>query len=129
MDQVFTFPYNHEQYNPAMPMAQIGVTNPGGQSVMLSAIVDSGSDATMIPRQYLQEIDAVFVRKGWVSGISGVRQPVNLRLVDVQVGSHLIPAVRVIETINQQEAILGRDVLNQLIVTLNGLAQVTEIAA
>ena len=128
MNKVFTFSYNNEQYDPAMPFVEIAIATPGDSVVSLPAIVDSGSDATMIPKQYLQAIDAVFVRKGWVSGISGVRQQINLHLVDVQIGPHWVPAIRVIETANQREAILGRDVLNQLIVTLNGLAQVTEIA-
>jgi len=129
MDNVFTFSYNNEEYDPAMPVVQIRLTNPGSHTVTLSAIVDSGSDATMIPKHFLQEIEAVFVRKGWVSGISGVRQQVNLYLVDVQIGSYIVPSIRVVETNNQREAILGRDVLNQLIIKLNGLAQVTEITA
>ena len=60
-------------------------------------------------------------------GITGVAQPVGLYSVMIQISSHMLPSIHVIATARDSEVILGRDVLNHLIITLNGLAGVTEI--
>jgi hypothetical protein len=57
----------------------------------------------------------------------GHRQTVNLYRVEVQIGTYKIPGIRVIG-INNNEAIIGRDVLNHLIVTLDGIAGETAIS-
>lgn len=60
--------------------------------------------------------------------MSGVRYPADIYEVTLRIGAYDLPKVRAVADPSNQETILGRDVLNQLIVTLNGLAQVTEIA-
>lgn len=62
-------------------------------------------------------------------GITGIAYPVDLYLITVQIGSHNIPAIRAIVATSDGETIIGRDVLNQLVVTLNGPANVTEIVS
>ena len=52
---------------------------------------------------------------------------VDLYLVAIQLGSELIHGLHVVSIPPTNEAVIGRDVLNQLIVTLNGLAGVTEV--
>jgi hypothetical protein len=47
--------------------------------------------------------------------------------VDLAIGSFTFPDTEVIANIQTDEIVLGRDVLNQLIVTLNGLESVVEI--
>lgn len=58
---------------------------------------------------------------------TGHAQTVNLYLVEVQIGSYKIPGIRAVG-LKTTEAILGRDVLNQLIITLDGIAGTTEIS-
>lgn len=52
---------------------------------------------------------------------------IEMAVRDVRIGPHLIRGIKAVAAVGQQETLLGRDVLNNLIVTLNGLASVTEV--
>jgi predicted aspartyl protease len=127
---VYTFDYSTE-YDPPGPIVEFQVSKAGQQTpdVTLSALVDSGADATMLPITALQSIGARYVETRQMRGIVGLAYPVDLYLVSIRIGVHPMPAVRVIAGVAESEAIIGRDVLNHLVVTLNGLASVTEIGA
>jgi hypothetical protein len=44
-------------YSPVIPVAEIGIRGLGSEhEVVVSAIVDSGADATIIPVQYLRQV-------------------------------------------------------------------------
>ena len=58
---------------------------------------------------------------------SGLRVPVTIYVVQLQIGSSVLPGVEVVGRTGSNETIVRRDMLNQFIVTLNGLANVTEI--
>ena len=60
-------------------------------------------------------------------GVTGVAQMVDLYAVTIELGSQIVPAIWAIATLDN-EVILGRDVLNQLVITLNGPAEVTEVS-
>jgi hypothetical protein len=46
---MITFPYN-TQYEPAVPVCEITLINTDlGQQVLLSGVVDTGADATLVP--------------------------------------------------------------------------------
>jgi len=53
--------------------------------------------------------------------------PVDVYVLNIRVGPHWVRGVRVVAVAAHTEIVLGRNVLNHLIVTLNGLAGVTEI--
>lgn len=55
------------------------------------------------------------------------RTVVNIYEVSLRIGPHRFPHLRVAADLHQGMAILGRDVLNHLVVTLDGLANATEI--
>ena len=112
-------------YMPSAPVITIQVRD--RKEVRLTALVDSGADATMIPINILRSIGAHRVDTMQMRGITGVAQPVGLYSVMIQISSHILPSIHVIATARGSEVIPGRDVLNHLIITLNGLAGVTEI--
>ncbi|MCX6048428.1 MAG: retroviral-like aspartic protease family protein [Chloroflexi bacterium] len=112
-------------YSPSAPVINFKLV--ADHELELVALVDSGADATMIPINFLREINAPYVKRQRMRGVTGVAQQVNLYLVTIQISVHRLPAIRVIATTPGNEVILGRDVLNHLIVMLNGLAGVTEI--
>jgi predicted aspartyl protease len=92
----------------------------------VTALVDSGADATMIPINLLRKIRARVVETRRLRGVTGSSKVVQLYGVTIRIEGFVLPAVQVIATVGD-EATLGRNVLNHLIVTLNGLAGVTEI--
>ena len=123
--------YTHDYdagYNPAMPVVEIQLRRSASQPpIYLQAIADTGSDATMIPLRYLRQLQA---RKGhtqMLSGVAGGRYEVDLYGVSVQIGSHRPVYVDAVGTVANNEAIIGRDVLNQFVVTLNAPSHVVEV--
>lgn len=125
---MYTFEYDGS-YIPSMPVAeiQIGKSNTA-PALVLRAIVDSGADATIIPVRWLKQIRARKSEKAWMSTTTASRRLIDLYAVSLRIGGFEQRALSVVGSLDMEEAILGRDILNHLIVTLNGLAGVTEIA-
>lgn len=117
-------------YNPPAPVIEVGVRGPGQDSreVRVTALVDSGADATMLPIHVLRSVGARYVETRYVRGVTGTRQVADTFLAVIQIGQHTIPTSEAVAVIRGEEAILGRDVLNRLIVTLDGPALALEIA-
>jgi len=63
----------------------------------------------------------------WMRGVTGGRVEVDRYLVAIHIGSNLIRGLHVVAAPVSNEAVIGRDVLNQLVVTLDGPAEVTEV--
>lgn len=121
-----TFPYNDFDHDPSAPVADI--TFVGTKRVTISALIDSGSDGSMIPFEVLLDIGAEYVETRRVRGVFSRARSMNLYFVDVQLGGYDIPAIRVVAIEPGQTAIIGRDILNHLIVTLDGIGSITEIS-
>ncbi len=116
-------------YYPSMPVVEIQVASleKPDEPVTLLALVDSGADATFIPENYLQTMQAKSIRKARVRGIRGGSYPVDMYLVQITIGAYKFFGVRVIGD-EQGQAILGRNVLNEAVVTLDGLANIVQIS-
>lgn len=123
-----SFDYN-TNYFPAFPYLEMTVIGKqGGRERVLNGLIDSGSDATQIPVRILREIGARKADERWLRDLSGISYRVTLYKVRIRIGSLVLYGIEVVGREGISEVIVGRDVLNQLIVTLNGLAQVTEIS-
>lgn len=124
---VYTYQYDNS-YDPPMPVADTTIWGMNSdERLTLSAIVDSGSDATMAPLVYLKQIGAIKAGRRWMRGISGPSYLVDVYLAYVRLGDYQVYLPVVADRENQQ-MILGRDLLNDCVVTLNGLANSVEIA-
>lgn len=121
--------YERLAYDPPMPVLDIGVSRPGSSvpSATLEAVIDTGADGTLLPLDIIEYINAVFVDRAYLRGITGQRQPVDLYLVTLHLGRLRIAGVRAAALAPGSAAILGRDVLNQLDIVLHGPAGVTEV--
>lgn len=96
--------------------------------IYIKAIVDSGSDGTIIPLRYLRVLKARKGRTTWLSSVDGIRQEVDLYGVVLQIGQYRPFHLEVVGMESQREAIIGRDVLNQFVVMLNAPALTVEIS-
>jgi hypothetical protein len=126
---VYTYDYD-SSYIPAFPVAEViinGYDQPR-TALSLSALVDSGSDASMIPLAILQQIKATQIGRANIRGIIGRSRRVDLFEVGLKIAGHDIPWLVVAADRENQQMILGRDVLNHFTVTLNGLANTVEIS-
>ena len=129
MTKIYTYEYDND-YNPAMPVVDIEIGRAMGEtSLTLQAIVDSGADATIIPINALQEIHSRRSRKMWMRGTAGGRMLVDLYQISLQLRPFTQTLLEVVGGIQNDEGIIGRDVLNHLTVTLNGPAYSVEVVA
>ena len=101
MNKVYTYAYD-AAYDPAMPVVDI---------------------------QNLRQIHARRSRKKWMRGTTGERMLVDLYLISIQLGPFARAYLEAVGDTQNDEVIVGRDVLNHLSVNLNGPASAVEIAA
>lgn len=125
---VVTFAYDGG-YDPSAPVIEIGVGPADGAPARLTvlALVDSGADGTVLPEAMLQQVGARYVQRRMLRGITGDRVAVNLHLVAIHVRGQVIASIRAVADKSGNEAIIGRDVLNQLMMTLDGPAKTVTI--
>ena len=126
---ILSYDYN-TSYDPSAPVIPVKISAPGqGIQEAVMGFIDSGTDATMIPDTLLRKIKARFVEHRHLRGVTGHRISIKRYLVTIHLGTEVIYGVRAVATSSDTEISLGRDVLNQLVITMNGLAQVVEISA
>ncbi len=122
------FHYSRNYFPPAPTIDVIFITAADFlQTRPLTALVDSGADATLVPIGYLEEIHApptveMIARSQW-----GEQRRVMLYLADVRIGNLTLPGIEVIGDESADEVVLGRDVLNRLHVALNGPEERVEV--
>jgi len=128
---MFTYDYDLDYDGPALPIVDLTVYGAGDRkrnATVSHALVDSGADASMLPLRILQQVKARKVDWMRTRGIHGPSYVVDIYEVDIELAGHIVPGVYVAADRFNQNAIMGRDVLNQFIVTLNGLASMVEIS-
>lgn len=119
---IYTYDYDLD-YLPAMPIVTLSIGIPDSETTLtLSALVDSGADATMIPIKYLQEIQAIKRQRVFIRTISAQRAGANLYTISLQFAHYRRNRIEVVGNQDTDEVIVGRDILNHLVVTLDGLA-------
>lgn len=113
--------YDHT-YRPPIPVLSLRLYSSAGDtfSDLLTALVDTGSDASLIPQRLLIEIGAEETAPGWLVSITGDRKPIALYFVDVIINNATLAGIRVIEDPDADDVIMGRDVLNKLPLFLDG---------
>ena len=127
---VYSYAYDGREYHPAMPIAELELISlaEGYPNIGLVGLIDSGADATMLPFEGLQSVGARYHRSRHMRGVTGQSEPVDTYVVTLSIGPYVIHGIEAVGMPDESEAILGRDVLNQLELTLNGPAQETWVA-
>ena len=126
--RLYTYPYD-SKFDPPMPVVDVLLVGPysGETSGPHRALVDSGSDGTLVPINLLAQISAISIGTGRLTWLWQESRRVRIYLVELRVGPHRLPAVRVAGVPAGTDFVLGRNVLNRLLVTLNGPAEMTEL--
>ncbi|MFQ5595836.1 MAG: retroviral-like aspartic protease family protein [Anaerolineae bacterium] len=121
------FPFD-STYHPALPVCDVAlIAPPTGYRVELTAIIDTGADGTIVPIEFLQQIGA---RRAFEAGLRsqwGEPRTVFLYLVDLQIAELRLPAIYVVGDELGDEVVLGRNVLNELRLLLDGPAALTRL--
>jgi len=129
MSRVFAFDYN-TSYEPPAPFLPIAVDgyDEAKPPIIVMAFVDSGADGTMLPLEVLQAVGAEYEDSVRLRGTAGSVQQLDRYSVRIQIQDMIIGSVSAVATAAGSEPLIGRDVLNHLILTLNGLAGMAEFA-
>lgn len=116
-------------FNPAMPKVKGTVAaNSKATSFEIEMIVDSGADITMIPLSILKMMRARKSGKTNLKGIAGFSYTTDTYTILIGLGNADPFYLEVVGTQNITDPILGRDVLNQYEVLLNGPASTVSIS-
>lgn len=121
-------PYD-KSYQPPIPALSVVLTNSdeGLRTVAEKALVDTGSDGTLVPVSLLEDILAPVLTETRIRSHWGEWRSVQLFLVDIELNGLTLPGMFVVGDETGDEIVLGRNVLNKLDLALNGPAQLTEI--
>ena len=110
-------PYD-DTCEPAAPRVPLRVAAPSsGAAIVLAALVDTGADGTFIPERVATQLGLPLVDHLTVEGVAGGRAPARVYAATVELGP-LRTLCRLVAF--EDEAILGRDLLNRLVVLLDG---------
>jgi predicted aspartyl protease len=122
------YPYD-TSYQPPFPVVRVAFYNSeeGFRTAPEKALLDTGSDGSLVPVAYLRQIYApaltdIRIRSHW-----GEWRSAQLFVVDLEFGNLRLPDVFVVGDEEGDEIILGRNVLNELRILLDGPANVADI--
>ena len=122
-----SYAYNRS-YLPPIPTLDIVLRHPdGGHLGPLPALIDTGADAIVIPSSTLDSLGVEPYAEGFMRSQWGERRPVDIYLVDIQIGDGVLLGIDVVGDDVGSEIILGRNALNKLIVLLDGPSGQTDI--
>jgi predicted aspartyl protease len=111
--------YNTEVVPPAA-FVQVQVTNPTtGASRWLSAKLDTGASMSVIPDAVVEALSLPPRSEARFYAFDGSSSVRHLFHIDLEMEGHRMALLEVTSS-SRQDMLLGRDVLNQFIITFNG---------
>ncbi len=109
------------RHDPPAPVVQVTVRHivQSQRRATVSALLDTGPDVTAIPSTLADKLQLYPFSRLVLEDVSGETRKVLTYGVRMTIGELTVPRLEVIQT-GLDQVILGRDVLNQLYVFLNG---------
>lgn len=122
------YPYD-AAYEPPFPTAPVVLRNSeeGLRTEKVQALLDTGSDGSLVPIAYLAEILAPPMADTRIRSHWGEWRAAQLFEVDLESGSLRLPGVFVVGDEQGTEIVLGRNVLNRLRLLLDGPATFADV--
>jgi len=120
-------PYDLAYFPPA-PVLDVTIQSPHDPnlSTTVRTMIDAGSDITVVPDWLPTHLDLRPLREALIVGYDGSPRRVPVYRAHISIGQLRFRNVRIIAT-TTTECLLGRNVLNQLDIRLNGPQLVLEI--
>jgi len=116
-------------YQPAAPVCDIYLGQPGHKATLgpLQALMDTGSDMTVIPLSYLRQVAAKRISQGQARSMWGDSRQVEIYMVAFALNTLHISTLQVLADDTTDEIVIGRGVLNRLKLVLDGPSAMTHI--
>jgi predicted aspartyl protease len=120
-------PYD-DSYQPPFPALQVILYNTEeGLHASEKALLDTGSDGSLVPIAYLRQIFAPALADTRIRSHWGEWRSAQLFVVDLEINGLRLPGVFVVGDEQGEDIMLGRNVLNKLRILLDGPANLAEI--
>ena len=122
-----TYTFNYASYdNPPVPVVEAHIFSPDNPELVETVfmIVDTGADAAILPKDIIKKLDVPLIGTATMRGIHGIGTTTAIHHVSIRIGDYTINRVEAASQKNLKQPILGRDVLNYLVMTLDGPAEV-----
>lgn len=123
--------YDKNNFDPPAPVLEVSLTTPGsvsyGQMVRSPALLDSGADMTVIPRWIAQQLQLKYVDEVDAVGYDGVKKKTfvySVKIIFDNLGDFIIRAI----VSNNEDILIGRDILNKWSLFLKGRSKIFEIS-
>lgn len=118
------------RFTPPAPVVEVVVQHPVNRRrrAILPALFDTGADVSALPALVIERLQLYEMHRMLVAGIDGKLQRVFTYGVHIHLPQSIQMPVEVIAS-GHEFVILGRDVLNQLKIQLDGPALTSEILA
>lgn len=112
--------YDHS-FNPPAPVAELTIAHPVTAAIsgVLHGILDSGADITVIPDSLATRLQLTPHGQIWTQSYNGTYSRRLVYYVRLTVEGFELPAVRCVAA-DRSNVLLGRNVLNHFIITLDG---------
>lgn len=110
--------YDRDSHDPAAPVVAVRVGAPdGGTAALVTALVDSGADLSVIPPALARALELPITDVLPVAGVEGVPRSVAVHAAELEFDEEreLVEVVAI-----GDEALIGRNLLNGFVVTLDG---------
>ncbi len=117
-------PAYDSNFNPPAPVADVTVAHPvtGDESSVLRGKLDTGADVTVILERLVAQLGLIPKGKIWTRGYDGTYSQRLVYYVRMSVEGFLVVSVRCVATA-RSDVLLGRNVLNHFLITLDGKRQ------
>ena len=122
------YPYNRVYYPPIPELTIRIISSESGLSTQfMAAIVDTGADATIVPIEYLHQIEASAEDDARLRSPLGDFRVVKLYMVDIQIEDRTLFGIWVVGDETGDEVVLGRNVINRMRLLLDGLSLQSDV--
>ncbi|PKO22016.1 MAG: hypothetical protein CVU38_11630 [Chloroflexi bacterium HGW-Chloroflexi-1] len=82
---------------------------------------------TLIPLTHLEQIGAPELDEAGLRSHWGDYTPMTTYLVDIQFSTGILPGIAVVGDLYGNEILLGRNVLNKMLLLIDGPCQITDV--
>lgn len=114
--------YEAGNFDPPAPVARVEVSGPGGHLSDVAMLLDSGADASSVPRRVVSAVGGVVTPSSYeLELLDGTRVPAFETTLTVRVAPFQFGGAYLV--VEQEYGVLGRNLLRHLVLRLDGPRQ------